>query len=89
MQLFLRNNGCQEADMDRINDRSRDADSEESGKGSSNSENDSSNDSSNDSNTVGADEPNPPRTTTGKFTMPKFGSAGSGGAELEPGPELA
>ena len=30
---------------------------------------------------------NPPRTTTGKFTAPKFGSAGSGGAELEPGPE--
>lgn len=34
-----------------------------------------------------ADEPNPARTTTGKFTAPKFGSAGSGGAELEPGPE--
>lgn len=34
------------------------------------------------------DSPNPPRTTTGKFfTAPKFGSAGSGGAELEPGPE--
>jgi hypothetical protein len=31
--------------------------------------------------------PNPPRTTTGKITAPKFGSAGSGGAELEPGPE--
>lgn len=31
--------------------------------------------------------PNPPRTTTGKWTAPKFGSAGSGGAELEPGPE--
>lgn len=31
--------------------------------------------------------PNPPRTTTGKFTAPKFGSAGSGGLELEPGPE--
>ena len=30
---------------------------------------------------------NPPRTTTGKITAPKFGSAGSGGAELEPGPE--
>jgi hypothetical protein len=30
---------------------------------------------------------NPPRTTTGKITSPKFGSAGSGGAELEPGPE--
>jgi hypothetical protein len=33
------------------------------------------------------DIPNPPRTTTGNFTAPKFGSAGSGGAELEPGPE--
>jgi hypothetical protein len=33
------------------------------------------------------DEPNTPRTTTGKMTAPKFGSAGSGGAELEPGPE--
>jgi hypothetical protein len=33
-------------------------------------------------------KPNPPRTTTGGwFTAPKFGSAGSGGAELEPGPE--
>jgi hypothetical protein len=32
--------------------------------------------------------PNPPRTTTGGwFTAPKFGSAGSGGLELEPGPE--
>ncbi len=31
---------------------------------------------------------NPPRTTTaGWLTAPKFGSAGSGGAELEPGPE--
>ena len=30
---------------------------------------------------------NPPHTTTGKVTAPKFGSAGSGGAELEPGPE--
>jgi len=30
---------------------------------------------------------NPPRTTTGRMTSPKFGSAGSGGAELEPGPE--
>lgn len=31
---------------------------------------------------------NPPRTTSlGWFTAPKFGSAGSGGAELEPGPE--
>lgn len=31
--------------------------------------------------------PEPPRTTRGKWTVPKFGSAGSGGAELEPGPE--
>jgi hypothetical protein len=31
--------------------------------------------------------PNPPRTSTGAWTSPKFGSAGSGGAELEPGPE--
>lgn len=31
-------------------------------------------------------EPNPPHTTTGKMTSPKFGSAGSGGAELEQGP---
>jgi hypothetical protein len=31
-------------------------------------------------------EPNPPYTTTGKFfTVPKFGSAGSGGLENEPG----
>ncbi len=30
--------------------------------------------------------PNPPRTTKGGITAPKFGSAGSGGAELEPGP---
>ena len=33
------------------------------------------------------EEPNPPRTTKGWFTAPKFGSAGSGGAEFEPGPE--
>ena len=32
-------------------------------------------------------EPNPPRTTKGGITAPKFGSAGGGGAELEPGPE--
>ena len=30
---------------------------------------------------------NPPRTTTGRMTSPKFGSATSGGGELEPGPE--
>ena len=33
------------------------------------------------------EEPNPPRTDKGFFTAPKFGSAGSGGLELEPGPE--
>jgi len=32
-------------------------------------------------------ESNPPRTTKHGMTAPKFGSAGSGGAELEPGPE--
>lgn len=30
---------------------------------------------------------NPPRTTTGTMTAPKFGSATSGGGEFEPGPE--
>ena len=30
---------------------------------------------------------NPPRTTQGWFTAPEFGSAGSGGAEYEQGPE--
>ena len=35
----------------------------------------------------GEDRPNPPRTTTGRITAPKFGSAGSGGAELDPGYE--
>jgi YHS domain-containing protein len=29
----------------------------------------------------------PPFTTTGPLTAPKFGAAGSGGAEDEPGPE--
>lgn len=33
------------------------------------------------------EEPNPPRTSTGRMTAPKFGSATSGGGELEPGPE--
>lgn len=33
-----------------------------------------------------SDEPNPPRTSDGKLSAPKFGSAGSGGGELEPGP---
>lgn len=30
---------------------------------------------------------NPPRTTSGWFTAPKFGGATSGGGEIEPGPE--
>lgn len=30
---------------------------------------------------------NPPHTTKHGVTAPKFGSAGSGGAEYEPGPE--
>jgi hypothetical protein len=34
-----------------------------------------------------AREVNPPRTTTGRMTSPKFGSATSGGGEIEPGPE--
>ena len=29
------------------------------------------------------DDANPPHTTTGKITAPKFGSAGSGGLEYE------
>ncbi len=33
------------------------------------------------------DDRNPPYTTTGPITSPKFGSAGSGGLENEPGPE--
>ncbi len=33
------------------------------------------------------DEANPPRTSTGRMTSPKFGSATSGGGEIEPGPE--
>ncbi|HEX4682497.1 MAG TPA: hypothetical protein VH277_07315 [Gemmatimonadaceae bacterium] len=36
---------------------------------------------------VDSHEPNPPRTTKWGITAPKFGSAGSGGAEYEPGPE--
>jgi hypothetical protein len=36
--------------------------------------------------TAARPKPNPPYTTTGKFfTTPKFGSAGSGGLENEPG----
>lgn len=33
------------------------------------------------------EDPNPPRTTTGWLTTPKFGSSTSGGGEIEPGPE--
>ena len=33
------------------------------------------------------ERPNPPRTKSGVWSSLKFGSAGSGGAELEPGPE--
>jgi hypothetical protein len=33
------------------------------------------------------DAQNPPRTSTGRMTAPKFGSATSGGGEIEPGPE--
>jgi hypothetical protein len=33
------------------------------------------------------EEPNPPHTTSGIFTAPKFGAAGSGGLEIEPGLE--
>jgi YHS domain-containing protein len=35
----------------------------------------------------GMERHEPPRTTAGGITSPKFGSAGSGGAELEPLPE--
>jgi hypothetical protein len=33
------------------------------------------------------EDPDSFRTDRGFFTSPKFGSAGSGGAELEPGPD--
>lgn len=33
------------------------------------------------------EKPNPPHTTTGFFTAPKFGAAGSGRLEIEPGRE--
>jgi P-type Cu+ transporter len=36
---------------------------------------------------TGLERHEPPRTTKGGFTSPKFGSAGSGGAEFEPLPE--
>jgi hypothetical protein len=39
-----------------------------------------------DDETSREEAPNAPRTTKGKITAPKFGSAGSGGAEFEPGP---
>lgn len=37
--------------------------------------------------TESLEETDPSRKDKGWFTTPKFGSAGSGGAELEPGPE--
>jgi len=36
---------------------------------------------------VEGENENPPRTTTGWLTAPKFGGATSGGGEIEPGPE--
>ncbi len=36
-----------------------------------------------DTKEIERDEKNPPHTTTGPITSPKFGSAGSGGAEFE------
>ena len=36
-----------------------------------------------DAKSTDRDEKNPPHTTTGRVTSPKFGSAGSGGAEFE------
>ena len=33
-----------------------------------------------------AEEEEPEFTTSGRMTSPKFGAAGSGGAEYEPGP---
>lgn len=38
-------------------------------------------------NSPAEEDRNPPHTTTGPITAPKFGSAGSGGLEYEPGPE--
>lgn len=37
-------------------------------------------------NASSSEQANPPRTTKDNVTAPKFGSAGSGGAELEPAP---
>ena len=34
----------------------------------------------------GTEPHNPPHTTSGKFTAPKFGSAVSGGGDIEPAP---
>lgn len=70
--------------MDKANDRSLYDESEDSRKHTGESAN---KDSNKQADSIDADEPNPARTTKGKFTAPKFGSAGSGGAELEPGPE--
>ncbi len=71
--------------MANTDDRSRD----DAAKARKHPLNDADVDTDLDSDSTDADEPNPARTTTGKFTAPKFGSAGSGGAELEPGPERA
>ena len=76
----------QEIAMDKSNDRV----SRERADGSRENGSDSEHDEEIrvNSSTTEADEPNPARTTTSSWwTAPKFGSAGSGGAELEPGPE--
>lgn len=77
--------------MDKTTDRTGHGADEESRKNPDKANNDNDNKHAgggrSDSSTVKADEPNPARTTKGNFTAPKFGSAGSGGAELDPGPE--
>lgn len=40
-----------------------------------------------DSNLAPENDQNPPRTSSGWLTTPKFGSSTSGGGEIEPGPE--
>jgi len=62
-------------------------DSDELAPGSADEKRANNPDTTSDRNRDSADV-NPPRTTSGKnFTAPKFGSAGSGGLEIEPGPE--
>ncbi|MGI8508302.1 MAG: hypothetical protein ACR2MQ_03160 [Gemmatimonadaceae bacterium] len=77
--------------MDKTTDRTGHGADEEFRKNPDKSDNDTDNKHASggraDPATTKTDEPNPPRTTTGIFTAPKFGSAGSGGAELDPGPE--